>query len=296
MKLKLIGIQTLLLSVLALVQPIQAADYVNSIGMKFNTIPAGSFYMGSCKMDTDKRIGELSVKKMDCPSMAKVDNLAISHEIPQHIVQITQSFQMGTFEVTLGQFKQFIAQASRIDLLTDNFNKFNSRNDNAAVVQVSWNDTQSFIRWLNKKENGNRYRLPTEAEWEYAAKAGSISAYPWGNKSQIDQYAWYDNKDDSKGTKYPYSVGIKQPNKWGLYDMHGNVWEWIQDWYGQSYYSVSVTNDPKGPNSGQSRVIRGGSWYDCALSLRSTNRELSSPGFRYYLIGFRLVRQHTINY
>ena len=294
MKLKL-----LIPTALLIMTPLMAKDFTNSIGMKFKNIPAGSFYMGSCKLSAaDKAANKkrqfmgLSPKGAACPSGASADNDARDDETPQHKVRISQAFQLGMYEVTLGQFKKFIAGAGRDDLLTDDFIKYNSHGDSAAVSYVSWNDAQAFIRWLNKKEGGNAYRLPTEAEWEYAARAGSTSIYSWGNsKSQAGSYAWYEKNAYDVGRKYAHAVGGKQANPWGLYDMHGNVWEWVQDWYGENYYRNSPTTDPTGPSTGRDRVYRGGSWNEGARYLRSALRIDDSLGIRNYDLGFRLVRQ-----
>jgi len=280
-------------------EAVQAADYTNSIGMKFKNIPAGSFYMGSCKLsDADKEANKkrkfmgMAPKSAACPSGGETDNNAEDDETPQHKVRISKGFQIGVYEVTLGQFKQFIASAGRDDLLTDKFMTNNSRGDNAAVTYVSWNDAQAFIRWLNQKEGGSAYRLPTEAEWEYAARAGTTTRYSWGNsESQAGDYAWYGKNAYDVGGKYAHGVGIKMSNPWGLYDMHGNVWEWVQDWYDENYYRNSPMNDPKGPDSGRGRVTRGGGWINDARNLRSAFRGFISPGVRSSRLGFRLVRQ-----
>ena len=293
----LIGI--LLFALAMISQTVQAADYTNSIGMKFNTIPAGSFYMGSCKLSAAdmeanrKRLFMgMPINKVNCPSGASTDSDAYDNETPQHKVHITKGFQMGIHEVTLGQFKQFIAGAGRYDLLSDAFIKSNSYGDAAAVTHVSWDDAQAFIRWLNEKEGGSAYRLPTEAEWEYAARAGTTTKYSWGNsEGQAGNYAWYSENAYDVGSKYAHAVGQKKPNPWGLYDMHGNVWEWVQDWYDDNYYRNSPTNDPKGPSSGRRRVARGGSWSHDARNLRSASRGNRSPDGRGSSLGFRLVRQ-----
>jgi len=244
-------------------------DFTNSIGMKFVGILAGSFYMGSCNNDADD-----------------------DFEIPRHKVHISKGFQMSMYEVTLGQFKQFIAGAKRGDLLNDLFMRYNSHGDSAAVTEVSWDDAQTFIHWLNKKEGGNYYRLPSEAEWEYVAKTGRNTNYSWGNNEHVaGDYAWYCQNTGDIGEKYAHAVGCKQPNAWGLFDMHGNVWEWIQDWYDENYYRNGPMTDPGGSNSRRSRVIRGGSWVGSTWFLRSSFRNGALPGNRSNALGFRLVRQ-----
>ena len=145
--------------------------------------------------------------------------------------------------------------------------------DNRPVTHVSWNDCQEFCRKTG-------LQLPTEAQWEYACRAGSTGAYA-GN---LDDMAWYENNSGSR----THSVGTKKPNAWGLYDMHGNVYEWCQDWFGK-YPSGSVT-DPTGPSSGSDRVGRGGSWDDDAGGCRSAYRSYGEPGYRYYYLGFRVLR------
>ena len=138
------------------------------------------------------------------------------------------------------------------------------------------------------KKLGSGFRLPTEAEWEYAWRAGSTTAYCFGDdESRLKEYAWYDDNAYDVGEKYAHGVDQKKPNAWGLYDLHGNVWEWCQDWYGE-YPTGSVT-DPMGPRSGSLRVGRGGSWFDTAGYCRSADRIHGSPGGRNDIVGCRLV-------
>jgi formylglycine-generating enzyme required for sulfatase activity len=152
------------------------------------------------------------------------------------------------------------------------------------VEMVSWNDIQEFIRKLNAKEGHSRYRLPTEAEWEYAARAGSRGWYCFGHdKNQLGDYAWYEANSEVE----THPVGQKKANAWGLYDMHGNVWEWVQDWV-DKYRGDSVV-DPQGPPVGKYRVFRGGGWYYHANACRSAYRGVNKPVSRSNITGFRLV-------
>ena len=224
----------------------------NSIGMEFVLIPAGSFDMGSNNGDSDEK--------------------------PVHRVTISKPFYMQTTEMTQGQWQR---------VMGDNPSYYSSCGSNCPVEQVSWNDVQEFIRKLNAMEGGNKYRLPTEAQWEYAARAGSATAYYFGNGSnQLGQYAWYGSNSGRK----THPVAGKKPNRWGLYDMHGDVWEWCSDWYGENYYSSSPTKDPQGPSSGDKRVLRGGCCYDIAGRLRSAIRLRVNPDSRINYFGFRLTR------
>jgi formylglycine-generating enzyme required for sulfatase activity len=225
--------------------------YTNSIDMEFILIPAGSFTMGADK---------------------NFEN-AYDHETPQHLVSISQPFYLGTYEVTQEQWTA---------VMGNNPSEFKERNN--PVENVSWDDIQIFIQRLNQKEGHARYRLPTEAEWEYAARAGTTGAYSFGDdEDSLGRYAWYRGNSDEK----THPVGQKQPNAWGLYDMHGNVCEWVQDWTGN--YSSSSVADPRGPSSGLYRVGRGGSWDDPARRCRAAYRGHNPLGDRSASFGFRLA-------
>jgi formylglycine-generating enzyme required for sulfatase activity len=204
------------------------------------------------------------------------NNECDSDEQPPHRVKISQPFYLGKYQVTQGEW---------VAVMGNNPSKYKGRDN--PVENVSWNDAQMFIQGLNAKEGAKKYRLPTEAEWEYAARAGTKSTYSFGDDAgQLGQYAWYGG--NSSGQTHP--VGKKQPNLWGLYDMHGNVWEWGNDWYGRNYYGRSSSTDPAGLSGGDSRVMRGGSWLGSAGYLRSAYRGSYSPDYRLEYIGFRLAR------
>jgi formylglycine-generating enzyme required for sulfatase activity len=303
----------LFLSALLLVSVTQAADYKNSIGMGFKSIVPGTFFMGSClysradkKRDNELERQGLSPQGPSCPAQVPKDENALEEEAPQHEVQISKGFQIGTHEVTLGQFKLFLAalndqEQSRIE--TEEFKNTNTHGDEAAVAAVSWEDAQAFIEWLNQKEGGQKYRLPTEAEWEYAARAGSKSIYFWGdtreeapehawfNMEHADLQIWFPEGSFNKKENFPHPVGQKKANAWGLYDMAGNVWEWVNDRYSATYYQNSPKVDPTGPETGALRCFRGGSWYGSATNLRSALRGLNVPTHRSNSLGFRVVRE-----
>jgi formylglycine-generating enzyme required for sulfatase activity len=152
------------------------------------------------------------------------------------------------------------------------------------VETVSWEDAQKFIRKLSEKDGENTYRLPTEAEWEYACRAGTDTPYYTGTtEADLDRAGWY--SENSGGKTHP--VRQKEANAWGLYDMHGNVWEWCQDWYGE--YPEGTVTDPAGPDKGSARVLRGGGWYRGAGYCRSGSRDSDSPDRRLSLLGFRVL-------
>jgi len=233
----------------------------NSIGMKFVQIPAGTFMMGSPPDEPERENGE-----------------------EQHKVTITKSFYLQTTQVTQGQWKK---------VMRKNPSAFKDCGDECPVDRVSWDDVQNFIKRLNEREDTDKYRLPTEAEWEYACRAGTTTAFHTGDRISTDQ-ANYDGNYPMPGSpegeyrERPVKVGTFPPNAWGLYDMHGNVWEWCQDWYGD--YPKGDVRDPEGPSTGEYRVLRGGSWDDYAWYARSAYRLRYYPGFRYDFIGFRVAR------
>ena len=195
-----------------------------------------------------------------------------SDEKPVHQVTLTNDYYMGKYEVT-----QVLWQA----VMGSNPSSF--KGDNLPVEEVSWNDCQEFISKLNSL-TGRKFRLPTEAEWEYAARGGKKSrSYQYSGSSNISDVAWYDGNSVNK----THPVGTKQANELGIYDMTGNVWEWCSDWYG--FYSSSSQTNPTGADSGSSRVFRGGSWYGNARYCRLSFRDCTPPDCRGYNLGLRLA-------
>mgnify|MGYP001180767772 CR=1 FL=1 len=250
----------------------QAAEntHTNSIGMEFVLIPAGTFQMGSDPNDRE----------------------AAPSERPRHRVTISKPFYLGKYEVTLAQWEAVMGSSPYTLPRSNPYYGLPGMADRLRKptnpATVSWNDAQAFIKRLNEREGHNRYRLPTEAEWEYAARAGTTTAYSFGDDAkQLGRYAWY-GEDFRSGSTHP--VGQKEPNPWGLHDIHGNVWEWVQDWYDERYYANSPSVDPQGPSSGSGRVVRGGSWHQTATSWRSAFRRQYDPDYRGISIGFRLWR------
>ncbi len=234
-------------------------EITNSVGMKFVYIESGTFMMGSPESEKGR------------------DN-----DEKQHKVTLTKDFYMQTTEVTQGQWKEVMGEYPP-DL------RFKDCGDYCPVEKVSWNDVQEVIKKLKQMKKTEVYRLPTEAEWEYAARAETDTAYCFGDDvGKLGKYAWY---DDNSGGK-PHPVGQKKPNVWGLYDMHGNVWEWCQDWFGD--YPATAVTDSVGPKSGSARVLRGGSWGSFAEYCRSASRLNRSPGLRHSGLGFRLSRGQLV--
>ena len=244
----------------------------NSIGMKLVYISAGSFMMGSSSS------AKLLASEYDAPEGVFTD------EFPQHQVRISEGFWMGQTEVTQGQYKSVMnAQPwSGEDSVQESANN--------PAVHVTWDDAAAFCRKLSQQE-GKTYRLPTEAEWEYACRAGTTTEFSFGDSdSSLGDHAWFYDNASKVGQKYAHSVGQKKPNPWGLYDMHGNVWECCSDWYDEDYYSNSPSVDPKGPPLGAYRSLRGGSWGGDELNLRCSMRSYLSPDYRLHFVGFRVVR------
>ena len=240
--------------------PSRDEDFVNTIGMRFVKIKAGTFQMGSPIDEPYRRSNET-----------------------RHWVTLTKDYYIQATEVTQSQWRR---------IMGGNPSRFKDCAD-CPVENVSWEDVQGFIEKLNSIEGTDLYRLPTEAEWEYACRAGTDTPFFFGDCLSTDQGNYdgnypYEGCPDGEYRKRTIPVGSLAANAWGLYDMHGNVWEWCQDWYGE--YPEGPVTDPVGPPDGSDRVIRGGSWDFSARSCRSANRDDWHPGSRDDDLGFRLAR------
>jgi formylglycine-generating enzyme required for sulfatase activity len=204
------------------------------------------------------------------------------NEKPVHTVTL-DDFYIGKYEVTQKEWRE---------IMGTNPSGFKDC-DNCPVEKVSWNDVQEFLKKLNAK-TGKNYRLPTEAEWEYAARGGNQSkGYTYSGSNTTDNVAWYGENSYYLGSEHKNygtnPVGQKSSNELGIYDMSGNVWEWCSDWYGSYYYKNSSSNNPKGANSGTYRVLRGGAWDNSPAYCRIADRSNYAPTYRYDDIGFRVV-------
>ena len=229
-----------------------AADLGGGVKLDMVLIPAGEFMMGSPNSDRN----------------------AAADEKPQHRVRITKPFYLGKYPVTQEQWTAVMG-------VNPSFFK-GAKNP---VEEVSWDDCLQFLRRLNEKVGGGKYQFPTEAQWEYACRAGTTTRYCFGDdETGLADYGWYDK--NSGGKSHP--VGEKKPNAWGLYDMHGDIWQWCLDWYDPGYYAVSTTDDPTGPATGTARVSHGGCWFSPASSARSANHGRIEPEHRGSHLGFRV--------
>lgn len=214
-------------------------------------IPAGEFWMGSPEPEKEH---------------------AIEH--PRHKVYL-DAFYMDKYEVTVAQFRKFCQETKRKMRGQPEWNK-----DDHPVVNVTWDEAKAYCEWAGK-------RLPTEAEWEKAARGGADTKYCFGDdESRLGEYAWY----HANSGDITHPVGEKKPNQYGLFDMHGNVWEWLADWYDDAYYAKSPDKNPKGPESGRGRSLRGGSWNFNPYYLREAYRDWIGPCRAFNNIGFRCAR------
>jgi eukaryotic-like serine/threonine-protein kinase len=280
-------------------------ETTNSLGMKLRLVPPGEFMMGTSADEIAAIMEEARAKEYFDWYI-----LPVPLEGPRHAVTLTRPFALGVHEVTRGQFRQFVdATQYRTDAERDGQGGYGytsdrqrvkglqflwntdlgfetKHTDDHPVVNVSWNDAVAFCDWLSQQEAAT-YRLPTEAEWEYACRGGTTTRYYCGDDDRtLGDFAWF----GINAMKGPSPVGLKTPNAYGLCDMHGNVWEWCQDWHGE-YPSESVV-DPTGPSEGQARVMRGGGFDWLGPGLRSANRNSVAPTARHPSEGFRVLREY----
>ncbi|MBN9409702.1 MAG: formylglycine-generating enzyme family protein [Burkholderiales bacterium] len=300
----------------------------DALGLTFTRIPAGEFIMGS-----DETAHTL---RADFPFDDPKRYADLADEAPRHRVRITRDFEMARHEVTVGQFRAFVQASGHVpESIADGTGGFGYnaafaqdvnrtgdafegrdpqyswqwpgfvQGDDHPVTNVTWRDAVAMARWLSARE-GRTYRLPTEAEWEYACRAGQSTRFQTGDDPRaltgaanlFDQDAaahWPKWKQEAlagrDGFAFTAPVGRFAPNAFGLFDMHGNVWEWTSDWYGEDWYARSPTDDPQGPATGDVRVRRGGSWHTWPLYARCAYRNINTEATRYPLVGFRLVRE-----
>jgi formylglycine-generating enzyme required for sulfatase activity len=289
----------------------------NAIGLKLVLIPPGEFVMGASESEIERALEGVDRDK----SAWYVSELRGA--LPQHPVKLTRPFWLAAAEVKVAEFRKFVTatnykteaerdgkggghylaggskQSPEFNWKTPGF----EQEDDCPAVQISWNDAVEFCNWLSRQERlapvyvdagsgwqiipGHGYRLPTEAEWEFACRAGTTTMYFWGDDpKEIDAYCWYGG--NSKSTAHP--VGTKRPNAFGLFDMSGNAREWVQDWTGDRSLAAAPAVDPQGPASGMSRVLRSGRWNYSATQCLSAGRVSGSPSFRYDYTGFRVAR------
>lgn len=278
----------------------QAIDLGGGMRLEMVLIPAGAFTMGDDTGQADQK--------------------------PAHKVSILRPFYLGRHEVTVGQFRQFV-DATKYATDAEKGSGFQgafgwdrdamefkmnedyswrktgfSQSDAHPVVNVSWNDATEFCEWLSRND-GKTYRLPTEAEWEYACRAGTSTSYVNGNDAEevvkagnvadADFESQFPELEGaikaSDGYAYTSPAGSFLSNSFGLYDMHGNAWEWCADWYDPEYYARSASRDPEGPAAGDECVYRGGGWFNCARGFRSSSRSAGLPDNRHLTLGFRVA-------
>ena len=246
---------------------------INSAGMVLVPVPAGEFQMGITNKKDEKKPGRGEPAS------------------PKHLVKISKPYYLGVCEVTQGQYEKVMgARPWEGKPLVQ-------EGPNYAATYVSWDDAVEFCRKLSEQES-EEYRLPTEAEWEYACRAGTATAYSFGDdRAQLTEYAWYDANAYKNGEQYAHRVGQKLPNDWALFDMHGNAWEWCQDWYARYDGKQKEIVDPSGPKRGRHRVWRGGSFAESVVNTRSASRlSYGREGYRpEYLAGFRIARSFVAN-
>jgi formylglycine-generating enzyme required for sulfatase activity len=277
----------------------------NSVGQTMILIPPGEFLMGSTDEQVEAALKAADEIKTDQPTKDRIQK----NERPQHKVVITKPLLMSATEVTIGQFKKFATamsyqtEAEKAEAaakaappvveagqpppkpIQTYLNPGYVASDDLPAAFITWNDATAYCQWLSTQEKAT-YRLPTEAEWEYACRAGTTTQYSFGDDyNELPKYGWH-NKN-AAGKSHP--VGTLLPNPFGLFDMHGNLYEWCGDYFDEKWYSTSPLNDPNGPSVGSTRVIRGGYWNHFASNCRSAYRYNHTPSHRNNNHGFRCV-------
>ena len=256
-------------------------DLGKKVTMKLALLPAGEFMMGS-KLSAEEVARRFAPRGDLSTVVGKITAGDFTDEHPRRQVTISTPFYMGVTEVTQAQWKALKNSQPWSG------KAYAKDKANHATSYISWNDATAFCKMLSKKTK-HTVRLPTEAEWEYACRAGTVTAFNYGDdSSKLDDYAWYRGNIYESKEKYAHSVGAKKPNAWGLYDMHGNVYEWCSDWYADSYANADA-REPKGPATGKERVVRGGSWRSIPPYCRAARRTRFSPSSRSATFGFRVV-------
>jgi formylglycine-generating enzyme required for sulfatase activity len=314
------------LALAACTTPRSPTVWRNSLGMAFALVPAGRFTMGSEESP--------AALARDFPQLERERFTLLADETPAHEVGITRAFWLGQHEVTVGQFRRFVEASEYVpESVADGTGGYGfdpahdpsrsprgesfagrdprwswqdpgfPQGDEHPVVNVTWHDAVAMAEWLSRTE-GRRYRLPTEAEWEYACRAGSTTRYSSGDEARTlatianvfdldaaaDWPRWAAQALPLRdGWRFTAPVGRFAPNAFGLHDMHGNVWEWVADWHDDDYYARSPVDDPPGPTDGTVRVRRGGSWHTWPFYARCSYRNWNAPSTRYTLVGFRLL-------
>jgi formylglycine-generating enzyme required for sulfatase activity len=234
-------------------------------GIEFVRIPPGSFEMGSPEIEPQRQ----------------------PREGPRHPVTISSGFWMSRFEITKAQWLEVMGSEPWRG------QPYTVEDPDSPAEYISWEQAQGFVEALNRRNEGT-FRLPTEAQWECAARAGSTTAFHYGddpNEQHVGDAAWYLRSAYIPGERYAHPVGLKRPNAWGLHDTMGNVWEWCADWYDPDYYVTSPDVDPPGPPDGVRKVLRGGAWYEDAQGCRSARRHAEFPSYQVLGVGLRVCRE-----
>jgi formylglycine-generating enzyme required for sulfatase activity len=297
----------------------------NRVGMTLVLIPPGEFLMGSSTEQVDRALEWIKTIPRAAPG--EVDRIR-REEQPQHRVVLSRPWQMGRTEVTIGQYRRFV-EATNYVTEAERFGGGNSSKsdesdprkraarwhspgyqvtEESPVSQITWNDMVEFCNWMSKEDrrepvyrlndrdmwtsnlSADGYRLPTEAEWEYACRAGTTTHYSFGDDvAKLDDYAWFNRTAEQRSEIGARPVATKRPNPWGLYDMHGNVWERCEDFHDPNWYAESPAVDPRGPTAGGNRIVRGAGWHYFDLHCRSAYRNNYSPQSRTGNTGFRVV-------